>query len=199
MHGIFWEIPLSPAQTRPVTKHRQSVTLESGAADDANLSWGRALALPEPPPAVNCASESVNPEILHTDRTDPNSSFQHLPSMFGLLAFLRAFGGAPGAIAGVKSSQDSRLANALYAARRGLQLVVREPSRTPRCRHGFPPGGQLVYEFQRRGGTGHACAHGTRHRGADVQRVYFAICCEMIFVRGLRCVSVHQRCSCIIR
>ena len=52
--------------------------------------------------------------------------------------------------------------DALYAARRGLQLVVREPSRTPRCRHGFPPGGQLVYEFQRRGGTGHVhTARGT--------------------------------------
>ena len=65
-------------------------------------------------------------------------------------------------------SQASKVAktlvarDALYAARRGLQLVVREPSRTPRCRHGFPPGGQLVYEFQRRGGTGHVhTAHGT--------------------------------------
>ena len=83
-----------------------------------------------------------------------------------------------------------------------LQLVVREPSRTPRCRHGFPPGGQLVYEWPSKGVVAQAmsaCAHGTRHRGADVQRVYFVICCEMIFVSGLRCVSVHQRCSCIIR
>ena len=52
--------------------------------------------------------------------------------------------------------------DALRAARRGLQLVVREPSRTPRCRHGFPSEGQLVYEFQRRGGTGHVhTAHST--------------------------------------